>query len=195
MPTPEQITHHPEPDPTEDPWVAGPPPAEEVVVVPYDPEWPRQYEALAAAIRDALGDTVLALDHVGSTSVPGLAAKPRIDIDLTVPDSTAEAAYVPALEAIGYSLVIREPSFHEHRCLTRDDPAVNLHVWSPDSPEAVRHALFREWLRAHPDDRELYARAKRDAVPGGGGVMDYNRRKQDVIREIYARAFRAAGLL
>lgn len=195
MLTPEQITHHPEPDPAEDPWVAGRPPAEDVAVVPYDPEWPRQYAALAASIRDALGDSVLALDHVGSTSVPGLAAKPSIDIDLTVQDSTAEDAYVPALQAIGYTLVIREPSFHEHRCLMREDPAANLHVWSPDSPEVVRHAIFGEWLREHPDDRELYARAKKDAVPGGGGVSAYNRRKQDVIREIYARAFRAAGLL
>lgn len=195
MPTFEEITRHHDQDPSEDPWVTGPPQPETIVIAPYDPEWPRRYQALAAGIRGALGDAVLDVEHVGSTSVEGLAAKDVIDIDLTVADPRDEDAYVPALERLGYVLVIREPSFHEHRCLRLAEPRANLHVFGPDCPEAVRHRMFRDWLRAHPEDRALYERAKRAAVPGGGHVMDYNARKQDVIREIYDRLFRAAGML
>jgi GrpB-like predicted nucleotidyltransferase (UPF0157 family) len=192
MPTFEEITRHHEPDPDENPWVIGPPAPETVAIVAYDPAWPRRYQTLAADIRAALGDTVLDLEHVGSTSVPGLAAKDVIDIDLTVPDSRDENAYVPRLVDLGYVLVIREPSFHQHRCLRLANPRVNLHVFGPDCPETIRLRMFRDWLRAHPDDRARYEAAKRAAVPGGGNVMDYNARKQPVIREIYDRMFRAA---
>ncbi|MGM1064699.1 GrpB family protein [Saccharothrix sp. Mg75] len=195
MPTHEEITRHHDPDPDEDPWVLGPPPPEEVRIVPYDPGWPRCYERLVADVRAALGDAVLDVEHVGSTSVPGLAAKDVVDISLTVADPRDEHAYVPALERLGYVLVIREPSFHEHRALRLAEPRANLHVYGPDCPEAIRVRMFRDWLRAHPEDRERYEAAKRAAVPGGGHVMDYNARKQDVIREIYDRLFRAAGML
>jgi GrpB-like predicted nucleotidyltransferase (UPF0157 family) len=199
MPTAEQITHHPEPDPDENPWVQGPPEPQPVVLVDYDPRWPEHFQRIASGIRDALGDVVLDLEHVGSTSVPGLAAKNIIDIDLTVADSRDEQRYVPALERIGYQLVIREPSFHEHRSLNLADrevwPRVNLHVFGPDCPETIRHRMFRDWLRAHPDDRDRYEKAKRDAIPGGGNVMAYNGRKEQVIRDIYQRMFHAAGLL
>lgn len=195
VPTHEEITRHHDPDPDENPWVLGPPADETVRIAPYDPEWPRRYEALSAAIRAALGDAVLDIEHVGSTSVEGLAAKDVIDIGLTVADPRAESTYVPQLEHLGYVLVIREPSFHEHRCLRLAEPRVNLHVFGPDCPELVRHRMFREWLRSHPEDRALYEEAKRAAVPGGGSVMDYNGRKQDAIREIYDRMFRAAGML
>lgn len=190
-----EITRHHDDDPDENPWVVGPPPPETVVLTPYDPEWPRRYEALAAAIRAALGAVALDLQHVGSTSVEGLAAKDIIDIDLTVADPRDEGAYVPPLERLGYVLAIREPSWHEHRCLRLDAPRVNLHVFGPDCPETIRHRMFRDWLRTHPEDRARYEDAKRAAIPGGGSVMDYNARKQDVIREIYDRLFRAAGML
>ena len=167
-----------------------------ITVAPYDPEWPKLYERAAERIRSILGDKVLLLEHVGSTSVPGLAAKDVIDIDLTVPDPRVEAQYVPALERVGWVLTIREPSWHEHRCLTRKEGArSNLHVFGPDCPEVIRHRMFRDWLIAHDDDRELYEAAKRAAIPGGGDVTDYNARKQVVIRDIYDRVFRAAGLL
>lgn len=196
MPSAEEITRHHDPDPEEDPWVHGPPPPTTVALVAYDPSWPDRYAALAADIRGALGHVVLALDHVGSTSVPGLAAKEVIDVDLTVADPADEATYVPALEAAGWLHVVREPSWHEHRALNRrEPPRANLHVFGPDCPETIRHRMFRDWLRTHPDDRRRYEAAKRAAVPGGGRVMDYNARKQDTIREIYDRLFRAAGLL
>jgi GrpB-like predicted nucleotidyltransferase (UPF0157 family) len=195
MPTFDDITRHHDADPDEDPWVLGPPPAETVQLVPYDPDWPRRFDDLSAAVRATLGDTALDIEHVGSTSVPGLAAKDVIDIDLTVADPRAEDRYVPALERIGYVLIIREPSWHEHRCLRLAEPRVNLHVFGPDCPETIRHRMFRDWLRTHPDDRIRYEEAKLAAVPGGGHVMDYNARKQDVIRDIYDRLFRAAGML
>ena len=201
MPTNEEITRHHDADPDENPWVLGPPKPTVVEIVEYNEDWPDRFAMLADGIRTALGDgdgdgdVALAIDHIGSTSVPGLAAKDVIDISLTVPDSADEARYVPQLERLGYVLTIREPSFHQHRCLSLADPRVNLHVFGPDSPETIRQLMFRDWLRTHPDDRELYEQAKRQAIPGGGHVMDYNRRKQDVIREIYDRMFRAAGLL
>jgi GrpB-like predicted nucleotidyltransferase (UPF0157 family) len=111
VPTFEEITRHHDPDPTENPWVIGPPPAAPVTIVPHDPEWSRRFDTLAAEIRAALGAAALDIEHVGSTSVEGLAAKDIIDIDLTVTDPRDEDAYVPALKDIGYVLTIREPSF------------------------------------------------------------------------------------
>jgi GrpB-like predicted nucleotidyltransferase (UPF0157 family) len=193
VPAAEEITRHHEPE--GDPWVHGPPSPTTVTLVDHDPSWPDRYAALAAGIRAALGDVVLDLDHVGSTSVPGLAAKDRVDIVLTVADPGQEERYIPALEAVGWEHVIREPWWHEHRALSRTAPSANLHVFGPDCPETIRLRMFRDWLRSHPDDRRRYEDAKRAAVPGGGHVMDYNARKQDAIREIYDRLFRAAGLL
>ncbi|MCP2169881.1 GrpB family protein [Goodfellowiella coeruleoviolacea] len=195
MPTNEEITRHHDADPLGNPWVVGPPPGETVTIVPHNPEWAHRYQDLAGKIRAALGAAVLDLDHVGSTSVEGLAAKDVIDIDLTVADPRDEDAYVPALERIGYVLTIREPWWHEHRMLRFAEPRVNLHVFGPDCPETIRHRMFRDWLRAHPEDRARYEEAKRAAVPGGGTVMDYNGRKEKTIREIYDRLFRAAGML
>ncbi|MBV9846518.1 MAG: GrpB family protein [Kutzneria sp.] len=195
MATIEEIIRHHDPDPSEDPWVNGPPPPERIEIVAYNPEWPDRFLALSADVRRVLGDVMLDIEHVGSTSVPGLAAKDVIDIDLTVADPRDERRYLPALEELGYVLTIREPSFHEHRCFRLADPRVNLHVFGPDCPESIRHRMFRDWLRAHPEDRARYEDAKRQAVPGGGHVMDYNARKQKVIREIYDRLFRAAGMM
>lgn len=193
MVTAEDLMRFHEPDPDESPWVIGPPSAEPVVIAAYDELWPTRFSELDRQIRGALGDIALEIEHVGSTSVPGLAAKDVIDIDLTVADPQDEPQYVPALENIGYTLVVRERSY-QHRMLRLDRPRANLHVFGPDCPETIRHKMFRDWLRTHPDDRDLYAEAKRSAIPGGGNVMDYNARKQAAVREIYGRLFRSAGL-
>lgn len=195
MPTFEEIIRHRDPNPSENPWVNGPPAPEAVEIVPYNPEWPNRYRVLSAEVRTALGDAVLDIEHVGSTSVAGLAAKDVIDIDLTVADPRDEDVYVPPLEIVGYVLTVREPSFHEHRCLRLANPRVNLHVFGPGCPESIRLRMFRDWLRANPEDRALYEDAKRLAIPGGGNVMDYNARKQKVVREIHDRLFRAAGMV
>jgi GrpB-like predicted nucleotidyltransferase (UPF0157 family) len=164
--------------------LAGP-----VELAEYDPEWPRLYARDEARIRGALGDRVVLLEHVGSTSVPGLAAKPRIDILLIVRDSADEAAYVPALEAAGYVLRIREPGWYEHRLFKGPDTNVNLHVFSPGSPEIERMLLFRDRLRTDEAERELYARTKRDlARREWKYVQNYADAKTEVVEEILARA-------
>jgi GrpB-like predicted nucleotidyltransferase (UPF0157 family) len=189
----------PEPPAGADPWVPGATPATGIEVTDPDPAWPRQYDDLAGRIRQALGWRALQLEHVGSTAVPGLAAKPIIDIDLTVADPGRERDYVPALEAIGFRLVIREPWRYGHRALRAGEPRCNLHVFGFDSPEPVRHRIFRDWLRGNPEERDRYAAAKRQAASAanaaGEHVMQYNARKQQVVREIYHRAFLATGLL
>ena len=199
MATDDQITRHDDFDPEEDVWVGEAPAATPVDIVDADPAWPATFDELAHRIRLALGDRVIALEHIGSTSVPGLPAKPIIDIDLTVGDSSDESSYVPSLEGAGFVLTIREPRWHQHRCMVATSPRANLHVWSPDSPEVIRHRMFREWLRDHPDDRTRYAEAKRAAADesnaAGEAVMAYNQRKQAVIRDILDGMFRARRML
>jgi GrpB-like predicted nucleotidyltransferase (UPF0157 family) len=170
--------------------VGDPPPTyREVVVADYDPEWPKWFERAAADIRGVLGDAVLQLDHVGSTSVPGLAAKPLVDINLVVADTTDEDAYVPKLEPLGYVLRVREPDWYEHRMLRGQDPPVNLHVFNPGCEEVERMLALRDWMRTHDDDRELYERTKRElAAKQWKYVQNYADAKTDVIQEILARA-------
>ena len=126
-----------------------------VELVDYDSIWPAQYESHRQRIADALGDKIVLLEHVGSTAVPGLAAKPRIDILLIVPDSADEERYVPQLEAAGFELHIREADWYEHRCLKGIDPDANLHVFSHDCVEIDRMVGFRDLLLTHDDDRQL----------------------------------------
>jgi GrpB-like predicted nucleotidyltransferase (UPF0157 family) len=103
----------------------------------------------------------LRVEHTGSTSVPGLPAKPIVDIVLAVADSAKEGEYVPALEKAGYQIRIREPGWYEHRMFKGPGTDVNLHVFSSDCPEIDRMLAFRDWLRINAIDRELYARCKR----------------------------------
>src|SRR6266849_3671385 len=133
-----------------------------IQITDYDPEWPRLFEREADRVRAALGDRTLLLEHVGSTSVPGLAAKPRIDMLLVVADSADESTYVPSLEAAAYVLRVREPDWYEHRMFNGLDTDINLHVFSPGCPEIDRMLLFRDWLRSNASDRRLYERTKRE---------------------------------
>ena len=160
-----------------------------VTLVDYNPEWPALFRREEARIRGILGDRVLRLEHTGSTSVPGLAAKPIIDITMVVPDSADEASYVPDLEAAGYRLAIREPHWFEHRVFKGPDTNINLHTFSPGCPEIDRMVGFRDWLRTHEDDRELYERTKRDlAARTWAYVQHYADAKTDVVEAIIARA-------
>jgi len=162
---------------------------QEIVVADYDPQWPQWFETAAGRIREGLGDKVLELHHVGSTSVPGLAAKPLIDINMVVADTTDEDAYVPQLEAIGYELRVREPDWHEHRLLRGVDPPVNLHVFPRGCHEVKRTLRFRDRLCSNAADRELYDRTKRElAAKEWKYVQNYADAKSAVIAEIMARA-------
>jgi GrpB-like predicted nucleotidyltransferase (UPF0157 family) len=155
----------------------------------YDPTWPALFAREDARIRAALGDKALLVEHVGSTSVPGLAAKPIIDIVLVVADSANEEAYVPALTGAGYVVRIREPEWYEHRMFKGPDTDVNLHVFSADCPDIDRMLLFRDWLRANDADRRLYETTKRELTQRDWKYMQYYAvAKTDVVEEIIARA-------
>ena len=170
-------------------WVEEPPKLSgRVQVAEYDPRWAGWYEREADKIRAALAGQVLLLEHIGSTSVPGLAAKPVIDILLVVADPADEQAYVPPLEQAGYRLVIREPDWHEHRVLTGTEPSVNLHVHPPGSPEIARNLRFRDRLRADTNDRELYERTKRELAGRDWTYMQqYADAKGEVVEAILGR--------
>ncbi len=167
--------------------------------MPSDPSWPERFRELSDSIRAALGESALEIEHVGSTSVPGLPAKPIIDIDLIVADASDEPAWLPQIEDAGLVLRVREPWWYEHRCLRHESPRSNLHVFSPNCAEAARHKIFRDWLRRRPTDLDLYRDAKVAAAEAANArgelVDDYNARKEAVIRAIYERAFRSEGLL
>jgi GrpB-like predicted nucleotidyltransferase (UPF0157 family) len=169
---------------TEPPKLTGP-----VVITDYDPAWPGLFEREAGRLRGLLGAEILLLEHVGSTSVPGLAAKPRVDILMVVADPADESRYLPALEQAGYRLVIRDPDWHEHRALKGPDTDINLHVHGPDSPEIERQLRFRDRLRAEPADRELYERTKRElAGRGFTYIQQYADAKSAVVEEILSRS-------
>jgi GrpB-like predicted nucleotidyltransferase (UPF0157 family) len=155
----------------------------------YDPAWPLVYADEERQIRAALGEDALRVEHAGSTSVPGLTAKPILDIVLEVADSADEAAYVPPLEAAGYAVRIREPEWLEHRMLKRLVPEVNLHVFSAECDEVERMLAFRDHLRGNAADRELYARVKRElAGREWRYTQQYADAKSAVVREILSRA-------
>lgn len=158
-------------------------------VVDYDPQWPALFEREAARLREVLGAKALQIEHVGSTSVPGLPAKPIIDIDLCVENSADEAAYLPALEAAGYRLTVREPEWLEHRLFKGPDTNINLHVFTLGNDETARHIIFREWLKKNEADRHAYAALKQELSQRDYEYMfQYNNDKAALIREILARA-------
>lgn len=160
-----------------------------ITLAEYDSAWPVLYEREAARIRAALADRALLIEHVGSTSVPGLAAKPHIDILLAVADSSDEASYVPALEDAGYVLHIREPGWHEHRAFTGLETDLNLHVFSEGCVEIERMLRFRDHLRRNKTDRLLYERTKRELAQRTWKYgQHYADAKTTIVEEILARA-------
>ena len=162
-----------------------------IAIVEYDPQWPRQFAVEAAKVRAALGDAVLQLEHAGSTSVPGLSAKPVIDITLAVADAADEGAYAPQLSAAGYELIVREPDWFQHRMFKGRSPDVNLHVFPVGCPEIARMLLFRDWLRHDATDRRLYDATKRAlASQNWRFVQEYADAKSEIVAGIMARAER-----
>ena len=169
-----------------------PDPGANVVLVEYDERWPAAYDREESRIRKALGDAALGVHHAGSTSVPGLTAKPVIDAVLVVADPTDEAAYVPALEAAGYVLHLREDEWYEHRLLReREGQRVNLHVFPPECEEVRRMLAFRDHLRRDDADRALYEKTKRELAGRRWEIVqDYADAKSDVVADIMGRALR-----
>jgi GrpB-like predicted nucleotidyltransferase (UPF0157 family)/ribosomal protein S18 acetylase RimI-like enzyme len=158
----------------------------EIVIADYDPQWPRRFEAERQRIGSALGDAALRIEHIGSTSVPGLAAKPIVDVLVPVSDVRDESSYGPALEHAGYELRVREPEHRMYRTPKRD---VHVHVWNEGDPEVDRHLAFRDRLRASPDDRSEYERLKRSlAQREWSDVNHYADAKGPLIEAILAGA-------
>jgi GrpB-like predicted nucleotidyltransferase (UPF0157 family) len=163
-----------------------------IVIVDYDPAWQGRFRCEEAKIRAALGEAALSVEHIGSTSVPGLAAKPIVDILLVVEDSADEASYVPALEEAGYVLRVREPDFDEHRMFRTPQKDVHVHVFSPGSKEIERYLLLRDHLRENEEDRKLYARTKRElASRDWPSMQHYADAKTGVAEDILTRASRS----
>jgi GrpB-like predicted nucleotidyltransferase (UPF0157 family) len=157
-----------------------------ITVVDYDERWPQRFRDVAERVRRVLGDDALGVEHIGSTSVPGLAAKPIVDVLLTVHDVSKEATYVPALTSAGFLLRVREP---QHRMLRTPARDVHLHVYEPDRPEVRDYLDLRDWLRIDADDCELYAATKRRlAQKQWADMNDYADAKTDVIRDVLVRA-------
>ena len=165
-----------------------------VHIAEYDPEWVHLFEREAARIWAGLGERVLQLEHVGSTSVPGLAAKPKIDILLVVANSSDESTYVPDLQAAGYVLHICEPDWYQHRMFKGPDTDINLHVFTIGCEEIERMLVFRDWLRTHDTDRQLYENTKRELAKQEWKYMqNYADAKTAVVHEILARAYAVRG--
>ena len=159
--------------------------SEPVVLVPYDPGWPARFEGLRDRFERALGAAARRIDHVGSTAVPGLAAKPVIDVQVSVLDLGQEDTYVPALNAAGVRLHHRDS---EHRFLLPPETVprdVHVHVCAAGSRLERRHVLFRDHLRATPAARDAY-RAAKDAAARewSDDRFAYTEAKGEVIRGI-----------
>ena len=158
----------------------------ELVIADYDPAWPVAYQQQAARIRAALGGQALLIEHIGSTSVPGLAAKPIIDILLTVGDITAEEEYLDPLITAGYLLRIREPG---HRMLRTPGLDVHVHVLQDGDSAADDYLLLRDHLRGDDADRSLYEQTKRSLAQMDWPDMNaYAEAKTEVITEMKHRA-------
>ncbi|HZR13789.1 MAG TPA: GrpB family protein [Acidimicrobiia bacterium] len=168
-----------------DDWLIGGHERRAIVIEPYDPAWPVRFAHERACITDALGPAARRVEHIGSTSVPGLGAKPIVDI-LVVVDDVDDVRVGDALELAGYVLRVREPG---HRMFRRPDRSVHVHLWPTGSDDVRRHLLFRDRLRVDAGDRARYEAIKRELARCDWDDMnDYADAKSAVVAEITARA-------
>jgi len=162
-----------------------------VMVVPYDDQWPQAFQKIRTELAATLGEDALAIEHVGSTAVPGLAAKPVIDIDVVIASLTAFPAVRARLEAIGYrhegdlGIAGREAfKYEEKRHLMKH----HLYVCTIDAAELIGHLAFRDHLRTHPADRDAYGAVKLLAAFHHPVDIDgYMAEKADIIAAILHR--------
>jgi GrpB-like predicted nucleotidyltransferase (UPF0157 family) len=140
--------------------MAGQSRRDQVEIVAYDDSWPERFQAWKERL-EAVVDLAASIHHVGSTSVPGLAAKPVIDVLVVVPDIDDEDSYLPGIESLGVPLRSREPPHHRYFRPGQGQPrVVQIHV--SDAEWAREHLLFRDYLRTHSTKAEAYATLKRD---------------------------------
>ena len=166
----------------------------EIVIVDYDAHWPEKFKEQARIVERALGKNALAIEHVGSTSVPNLAAKPIIDILVVVEDSALEGSYLPALAEAGYVLRVREPDWHQHRMFRTPDLDVHVHIFSVGCVEIRRLLAFRDRLKSSAEDCSLYESVKRTLAQENWPDMNaYALAKSDVVEQIIIRASRDVG--
>jgi GrpB-like predicted nucleotidyltransferase (UPF0157 family) len=155
-------------------------------LVAYDPEWPAQYDRIRDRLQGALGPRARTIEHIGSTAVPGLLAKPIIDVLVTVDDVEDETAYASAITQLGYDLRVREPGHRMFRPASLD---AHIHVWNEGSREQRDYLLLRDWLRDSADDRAAYARLKLGlADEDWPDVNYYAEAKGGLIGELLERA-------
>ena len=160
-----------------------------IQLVAADPMWPAKFAVEQRKIKQALGATALRIEHVGSTSIAGLCAKPIIDILLLVPDAADEAAYVPQLTKAGYILRIRESDWHHHRMFRGITRQLHLHVFSDGCSEAQQMIQFRDWLRHDTADRQWYQATKAELAAKKWPTMQaYADAKGPVVTAIKAHA-------
>ena len=161
----------------------------DIIIYEYSGEWAAKFRLHKAIIANALGEIALRIEHIGSTSVPGLGAKPIIDILVVVPDSGDEDTYLSSLESAGYELRVREPEFDEHRMVRTPDKDVHVHVFSPNSKEIEKYLVFRNWLRQNVKDRARYESVKRSLAERDWNDMNkYAEAKSEVVESILSLA-------
>jgi putative glutamine amidotransferase len=162
---------------------------------PYDPDWPTRFETESRAIRSALGGQAVRIDHVGSTAVPGLAAKPTVDIQVSVRSMVPRSAYVELLVQVGYQWAI-DPWTDEHEFFSKEvgeERSFHVHVCPEGSEWERRHIAFRDWLRANPEDAARYERLKRElAERHPRDIYGYATAKTSFIQAIQDRAMERA---
>ena len=169
--------------------------ASHMMIVDYDPHWPEMFVTEKARLQHTLGDLVATIEHIGSTSVPGLAAKPVIDMAIGVRSlQIADAHCISPIEALDYEYVQVFESMMPSRRYFRKSNADGMrthqiHLWQLDDPEYERHIVFRDYLRAYPHEAAAYARVKRDLIDKFESVNDYADAKSDFIKPCQERAF------
>ena len=158
----------------------------EIKIVPYDKNWPLRYKTEKKKIEKAIASQEHHIEHVGSTSIEGLPAKPIIDIQVSIQDPNDESSFVPALEEQGYILRVREEG---HRMMRTSKLDVHIHICQIGSDWERRHLLFRDWLRHNETDRKAYGDLKEKLSKQSWETMNhYADAKGDLIQEITKRA-------
>ena len=153
-----------------------------VLLVPYDPHWALRFQDEKRRIADAVGAQAQRIEHIGSTAVPGLMAKPIIDILVEVDNIEDDIGYAPALESAGYVLRVSEPGHRMFRPAAKD---VYVHLWQTGDQQIARHLAFRDRLRTHQGDRSRYELAKKKlAQREWADRNEYAEAKTEIIDEI-----------